>query len=296
MKHFCFAAILLIILTACNMPVSGQNPNAIPTYAAQTVQAALSTATFSAAVQPLATQPLVTQPPATQPPATQALSVTQTPTAGCEDSALNTAWNRDNILYDVKAVNKPLAPNKPFVMSWTFQNTGACTWDSSYLMYFESGTTMTQSPGYPIVQSGQTIAPGQSVTVNVEMTAPDKAGDYQATWRLQNNKGKALMTFGVTLKVGSGSDKAPARAGNLRYAYDCTSGVVKISLFWVDAADNEDGYRVYRDGALLADLASGSTSYDDIAPGVGTYAYTVSAFNAAGETPAKVSADTANCQ
>jgi hypothetical protein len=289
MKHFRFSLILLL-LSACSMPVSQskQDPAAISTSAALTVQAILPAATQPLPAQPLATQSLpVTQ---TLPPATE------TPKSKCQDSALNTAWMRDKEVYDVKAVNKPLAPNAPFVISWTFQNTGACTWDETYLMYFESGTSMTQSPGYPVVQVGQTVAPGQSVTVDVGMTAPGKMGDYQASWRLQNNQGETLMTFGVIIKVGSGATKAPARASNLRYTYDCTSGMVKISLSWADAASDEDGYRVYRDGALLKELAADSTSYDDIAPGVGTYNYVVAAFNAIGESPAKVSATTTNCQ
>jgi hypothetical protein len=295
MKHFRFAVILLFVL-ACGLPAPAAQPtldvNAISTTVAQTLQALTPIVVASIPAQPLATQPLATQAPATQ----TLPAITQTPMPGCEDSALNTAWNRDRKLYDVKEVNQPLAPNAPFVMSWTFQNTGACTWDSSYLMYFESGTTLTQSPGYPVTPAGTTVAPGQSVTVDIGMTAPAKTGDYESVWRLQNNRGKTLMTFGVLLKVGSGVSAAPTRPGALRYTYDCTSGVLSVSLSWNDKADNEEGYRVYRDGALIADLSAGTTSYKDTAPIIsGNYTYVVTAFNAAGGSPAQVTADTPNC-
>jgi hypothetical protein len=71
---------------------------------------------------------------------------------------------------------------------------------------------------------------------------------------------------------------------------------VKITLTWIDTADNEDGYRVYRDGVPLVDLGAGTSTYTDSAPGIGSYVYVVAAFNAAGESPMKVSAATANCQ
>jgi len=289
-KSIYLAPILLIaslLLSSCNMggPPS-ESPGALSTSAAQTVQAALTSAATPAATQTAGAGPLATQP----------VSVTPTPTAACEDSATHTAWNRDNAIYDVKAVNTPLAPDKPFLMSWTLQNTGSCTWNSAYQMSFESGTSMTGSANSPILQPGQTLAPGESVTVDIEMTAPGEAGDYEATWDLQNDRGEALITFGLSIKVGSAASGSLTRPGGLTYTYDCTTGSVNISLSWIDAANGEDGYRIYRDGTKVAELASGSTSYDEIAPGAGTYTYKVAAFDAAGESPSQVSVNTSNCE
>jgi hypothetical protein len=289
-KPTCLAPILLtigLLLSSCNMggPPT-ENPGAKSTSAAQTVQADLTSAATPAATQTAGVGPLATQP----------VSVTPTPTAACEDSATHTAWTRDNAVYDVKAVNTPLAPGKPFVMSWTLQNTGSCTWDSSYQMSYESGTSMTSSEHYPVLQPGQTTGPGESVTVDIEMTAPGEAGDYQATWILQKDQGEALISFGVSIKVGSPGSSSLTRPGGLTYTYDCTTGSVNISLSWSDAANGEDGYRIYRDGTKVADLASGSTSYSEIAPGAGTYTYKVAAFDATGESPSQVSVNTSNCE
>jgi hypothetical protein len=132
--------------------------------------------------------------------------------------------------------------------------------------------------------------------VNIEMTAPAEAGDYQAGWALKNGQGQDLMSFGVLLKVGNAPSGSLPRPGALAYTYDCTSGAVRVSLSWSDAAQNEDGYRIYRDGTRVADLASDSTSYSETVPGSGTYAYTVAAFNAAGESPSQLSVATTNCQ
>ena len=283
--------IISLLLSSCSLSTPAtETPGSESTSAAETVAVVLTSAadatTQAGPGGPLATQPLPTQPADASP----------TPTPACEDSVSNTSWTRDGALYDVNAVNRPLPPNEPFVMSWTFENTGTCTWDDSYQLSYETGTELTESPSIAILQPGQTAAPGESVTVEVEMTAPAEAGDYQATWGLHKTQGEDLISFGILLKVGSGSTGALARPGNLTYRYDCTSGSVNVSLFWSDAANNEDGYRILRDGTQVADLASGSTTYSQNAPGPGTYAYTVQAYNAGGEASTQVTVNTSNCQ
>jgi hypothetical protein len=289
MKPIHLAPILLIVslmLSSCNLPGSAtQSPGAASTAAAETVQAVLTSAATPASTQP-ATQVVTTEP----------ATPTPTPTPACDDSATHTAWDRDGAPYDVKAVNTALAPDKPFVMSWTLQNTGSCTWDSAYHMSYESGTSMTDSDVFPILQAGQTLAPGETVTVDVEMTAPPEAGDYEAFWQLQKDQDPPLISFGLKIKVGSASSGSLAHPDGLTYSYDCTTGVVNVSLSWVDAANGEDGYRIYRDGTKVAELGSGSTSYKETAPASGTYVYKVAAFDTSGESSAQVTVDTANCK
>ena len=294
MKSIHLTSILLtagLLLSSCNFPgAATETPGAESTSAAETVAAVLTSAADATAqagsAGPTATQPLAT-PPA---------DVTPTPTPACDDSVSNTSWTRDGALYDVNAVNTPLPPNEPFLMAWILQNTGSCTWDDSYELSYETGTELTESPSFAILQPGQTAAPGESVTVEVEMTAPAEAGDYQATWGLHKTQGEDLISFGIMLKVGSGSSGALARPGALAYTYECTPGAVNIDLSWSDAANNEDGYRILRDGNQVADLASGSTTYSENVPGPGTYVYTVAAYNTGGEASTQVTVNTSNCE
>jgi len=60
---------------------------------------------------------------------------------------------------------------------------------------------------------------------------------------------------------------------------DATQYVVRLS--WKDVA-GEDGYRVHRDGSLIATLGSGVTFYDDLSPDYKPHDYYVEAFNTAG--------------
>lgn len=90
----------------------------------------------------------------------------------------------------------------------------------------------------------------------------------------------------------------PSRPGSLHYTYSCTNSatVVTTSLTWGDAADNEDGYRVYRGDTMIADLPANSTAYTDtttIAYGT-TLTYSVEAYNAAGASARRTA--TFSCQ
>ncbi|NIM94584.1 MAG: CSLREA domain-containing protein [Anaerolineales bacterium] len=62
----------------------------------------------------------------------------------------------------------------------------------------------------------------------------------------------------------------------------CTDKEYSVTLVWMDVANNEVGYRVYRDKDLIATLKGNSTSYTDKPPGSGPYTYGVEAFNNAG--------------
>ena len=75
----------------------------------------------------------------------------------------------------------------------------------------------------------------------------------------------------------------------LAYQYSCTfngaNSNIIVSLKWTDHSENETGFRVYRDGTLVADLPANTTYYTDAFTGDATvvYSYRVSAYNASGE-------------
>ena len=62
----------------------------------------------------------------------------------------------------------------------------------------------------------------------------------------------------------------------------CDSKSYSVVVGWNDTATNESGYRVYRDGNLIATLGANATGYTDAPPYGGPYTYGVEAFNAAG--------------
>ena len=74
----------------------------------------------------------------------------------------------------------------------------------------------------------------------------------------------------------------------------CNSSEYSVTISWSDAADNEDGYRVYREGAQIADLGPGTESYQDEPPGSGPYTYSVEAYNSTG-TSQQISVEEEGC-
>ena len=282
MKKFQYIGLILLILSACSPQPT---PLPIPTFTpSPTVQVMTSTAVPSATAEIPATA--------------LATSTAGTPTV-CKDSASNTDWTRDDVPYNFTdySKNKPIPPNGHFTMSWTLQNTGTCTWDSSYVLSFETGYQMTQSASYPIVAEGTTVAPGQGTIVQINMVAPQKTGGHQAMWRLQSRDGTILLKFVVFVKVDKGTYSPPARPIQLTYTSSCDSGFAKVHLSWVDASNNEDGFRIYRNSRMLVELPANTSSVlDAILNGGGKYTYTVVAFNVAGEGSSDMFAEIEPCK
>ena len=93
-----------------------------------------------------------------------------------------------------------------------------------------------------------------------------------------------------------GSFNPPAHPINLTSTYACTAGIGQVKLSWVDTANNEDGYRIYRGGLQVAELDANTSAHSDVVPEAGAYGYTVVAFNIAGEATANISVNVPACK
>lgn len=143
------------------------------------------------------------------------------------------------------------APNIPFTKTWTLKNTGTCTWDSSYLVYYLSGATMTQSPGYRIVPQGGAVAPGQSVNISVGMTSPPEQGSYQSYWGVKQENGSFLPiqggangnSFYVKIRVDDGTADGSITAASIDIVREEGSGTVCTpeATYFVSAYLTADG-------------------------------------------------------
>lgn len=87
--------------------------------------------------------------------------------------------------------NTILHLSEPFTKTWRIRNAGACTWSTSYKLSFMSGDKLGGPDSTPLPFN---VAPGQTVDVSVNLTAPDAAGHYESVWQLQTSGGNA---FGV---------------------------------------------------------------------------------------------------
>jgi hypothetical protein len=106
------------------------------------------------------------------------------PPAGCDDRAqfVSDVTVPDGTVY---------APGAGFTKTWRLKNVGTCTWTTSYAMVYDTGDKMG---GPDLVNLPQSVAPGQTVDMSVNLTAPNSAASYRGFWKFQNANG---VRFGI---------------------------------------------------------------------------------------------------
>jgi hypothetical protein len=99
-----------------------------------------------------------------------------------------------------------------------------------------------------------------------------------------------------TVTVEVSQDQAPPAAPEQLHITDyvCNDQEFSLTLNWLDASENEDGFRVYRDGELIATLGSGASQYADEPPFGESLDYEVEAFNSAGSSD-RISVEDGGC-
>jgi hypothetical protein len=166
--------LMALFLAGCNLPKpTQQNPNAVFTQAAETVQARLTLESLLVTPSPLALSATPLPPSATLPP-----TATASPTPLCDLAQ----FVADVTIPDGAEV----LPDQSFTKTWRLKNLGTCTWSSGYQVIFNDGDLM----GGPTTQAlSGTVGPGLEVDISVTFKAPASPGTYRGYWRLRNPAG-----------------------------------------------------------------------------------------------------------
>jgi hypothetical protein len=98
------------------------------------------------------------------------------------------------------------APGTTFKKTWRLKNIGTCIWTTDYFFVFSSGEKMGGPSSAPFPTS---VAPGQTMDLSVNLTAPNAGGTFTGYWGLKNasgqvfgiNTGSHQPFFWVTIKV-----------------------------------------------------------------------------------------------
>jgi plastocyanin len=124
-----------------------------------------------------------TPPTPTFTPAPGTATVTPLPPPTCD---------RAQFISDVTVPDGTLFnPGKTFTKTWRLKNVGTCTWTTSYALIFDSGDKMG---GPDSVNLPNSVAPGQTVDLTINLTAPTVAGSYRGYWKFRNANG---VPFGI---------------------------------------------------------------------------------------------------
>ncbi len=214
---------------------------------------------------------LQTSGPAATAAPTNVPAPTAVPTShGCTDSAafVSDVNMPDNIL---------VAPGVPFTKTWRLRNTGSCAWNSTYLVSYISGTTMTQQPGYWIVQPEQRVEPGQTADISVGMTAPVQNGSYASYWGLKGRNGRLMPisggadgnSFYVKIRVqDAGMPAGKITAASIDIELEQGSGAVCTadSTYFIHASITADGptTATYEIGSSAGQISAGYFEASDM--------------------------------
>jgi len=94
-----------------------------------------------------------------------------------------------------------VSPNQSLLKTWRLRNSGTSTW-AGYQLVFVSGEQM----GAPSTVAVPHTAPGQTVDVSVNLTAPNNNGEHTGYWRLRNSQGTFFgPTIWMKINVGTAS-------------------------------------------------------------------------------------------
>jgi hypothetical protein len=165
---------------------SSLSPQQVETYAAQTL-AFYQYQTYVA----LGTQ---AQPPAADtlaPPPAGADTATNTQMPSITNTSFIPSVTPTavpcNLAQFIADVNYPdgseLGLSDSFTKTWRLKNIGSCAWTSGYALVFDHGDQM----GAPAAQqlTTETVAPGGTIDISVNLITPNAAGTYQGFFKLR---------------------------------------------------------------------------------------------------------------
>jgi len=163
------------------------------------------------------------------------------------------------------------------------------------ILTVDSNTNCREGPGeaYAIVI---VLVPGTNYQM-IARTADNKywvvieIGKSNTCWvlaEMSNAHGNVNLLPVITPSAPT-SSVGPLQAPTLKqWEYKCLykgiPGNILISIEWIDRSNSETGFRIYRNGVVIADFPANTTSYVDVfAGGTASYTYRVSAYNSIGE-------------
>ena len=212
MKKFFLFLILALLLTACGGGSDSENKDLsmaeVQAMAQQTLTAeaggAASSSSGGLLIRPVTSTPAPTSDSSDDLTISRPVYNTATPTAVTYQrptvdtsgagtiQQVSTVCERVVFLEDVTIPdNTVLAPGQTFRKTWRIQNAGSCAWSGGYQLVFTSGDTMgvNYAANLPAV-----VAPGETVDVSVDLTAPTALGVYQSNWKLRSPNGNVFGT------------------------------------------------------------------------------------------------------
>jgi hypothetical protein len=169
---------------AASTPQPAATLNALYTAAAQTLEGMSTQAAMATQLSPTPTLSLsITSSPIVVNTFTSVPALSPVPASRCDSAAF---------VGDVTYPDGSTVPlGGTFTKIWRLQNTGTCTWNTSYALVYVTGERFS-APA--TVAMPTNVGPGQTVDLAVNLTAPNQGGAYRGFWKLRNSSN---VLFGI---------------------------------------------------------------------------------------------------
>ena len=156
---------------------------ALQTQTVLAMPSATSTPQISPTTQTTNT-PLITDTPLSGTASATPLTL-NTPLATTQKSCDNMAYVADVTIPDGYVA----AHGESMKKTWTVKNLGPCTWNQDYVLIFGWGGQGTNWNTTKPVALSKLVAPGETIDISVDLSAPSTKGEYVGVFKLQNDKG-----------------------------------------------------------------------------------------------------------
>ena len=247
---------LMLFASACSSSL--QQNSAISTAVAQTVQA-------NESLTKMANLPTITPEPKGEATLIPAMTPTNAPTLVSAPSDPNCVGA--SLVNENPPDGAILQPGEYFWKTWTLQNTGTCTWDSSYKIIYWSGDLMGGLVSYPLPD---VISPNEQKDIAIYLQAPATEGMFTGYWQIQTpwnanfGVGPSSEPFYVQIVVSNAAkpkyditsiaydvvrDPATGCPTNVRYnvhATITTNGPFEFDYYWDQSDGNGSGVKTMK--------------------------------------------------
>ena len=254
-KTFALLISLALFVSACGP----SQQSAIATSVVQTVQAGES---LTEIAQTVPTTVQMSPTPSLETIQTSAI----TPTAAA--TLVSAPSDPNCVKASLVGENPPdqtiMTPGQYFWKTWSLQNTGTCTWTTSYQLVFWNGDRLGSSISYALPDD---VAPGETTDITIYLQAPDTGGSFTGFWRMktpwESNFGVGQYDVPISTSIVVGSLTPESRktetvfgitsvtytidrtctAANTVYtivAFITSNGPMKINFEWIQSDGNND--------------------------------------------------------
>ena len=171
-------SLMIILISACGQKSDSDIPMQLTLVALQQTQTALA--------------PQQTAEPTVQPTETKVV-VEPTPTIN------PTPCNLSRMIGETIPDETAFEAGDVFTKSWTLRNDGTCDWTTGYKFVFVDGDRLGGASSQNLPSR---IKPGETITLSVNLTAPDDDGEYKGIWRMKSANGATFGNYWFDIYVG----------------------------------------------------------------------------------------------